>query len=166
MQDEARDSLVKGLGRMTANFALLEMEMCFLIWVMIGSDQPVGAMVTSQMSFKNLVGLMSALGHHHFKGTERLEAIRDACREANRVAHRRNAPTHSTYVSDEETGSPGRLKFHIRKGQLQFTAEELDPMETNNVADEIADVADLVRAVVHGLQNHRVFGPRITQGMV
>ena len=56
----------EGLGRTIANFQMLEQLTEFFTWSLIGNDQDIGQMITSQLSFQKLCDLAFAIFKYKF----------------------------------------------------------------------------------------------------
>jgi hypothetical protein len=53
------------LGEMTVSFADVEGQISQLIWNLLGDDQKVGQIVTTQLSFRRQLDLLDALFRHN-----------------------------------------------------------------------------------------------------
>jgi len=83
------DDYLRAIGRITVNFVLLEQSISFLVWHLIGAQQPVAQAITSELSFRQLVALASSL-HRQFdvvgEASDRLEEILNRAVKAEEIA--------------------------------------------------------------------------------
>jgi hypothetical protein len=87
--------LLTEIGRVVANFALLENELFILIHWLLGTDKEISRIVTSELSFRNLLDLSASLVkqvHDTDAAIEYgqvLKLVSEAEEERNRIIHSR-----------------------------------------------------------------------------
>ena len=151
------DNFLQALGRITVNIQTLETVLSFITWSLIGPDQKVGMIITSQMSFKRLCNLLGALFRHKVQSPERVEELNDLLRRAATVEQRRNTVIHSTWSTSDEAGLPEASRFKItasRKKGLNIQSEGATLDDLNEIADEMREV---IRVLISFMKsNHAI----------
>lgn len=138
------DAFLKALGRISANFQALEMYIAAFTWSLISSDQNVGQIVTSQISFSRLCDLLSSLFRHKVKSPDLIEELDGILQRASEAEQQRNTIIHSAWLTDEEDTdkSPSRFKITSkRKKGFDIQVEDTDADKLNEIADLLRDVA-------------------------
>lgn len=132
-------ALLKPIGLVTVNFAMLEGSLSFFIWELIGREQQVGQIVTAQLSFRQLIDLFCSLYRFRVSDPKLLaefERIRKSLHEAEEG---RNKVTHSQWGAGDEPGSSTRIKTVARaKKGLQFIFENITEPDLDTLADFLA----------------------------
>jgi hypothetical protein len=136
------DEFYIALGRVTAHFAVLEAQIEFLTWSLIGRDQGLGQIVTAQVSFRGLLDLLSSIFRHRV-ADEALRAELDAVlRRAEAVERRRNLVTHSEWGMGSTPETRTRIKMTARQGKgLKHEFEPMTHAEIELISIEAGDVA-------------------------
>lgn len=126
------DPFYVALGKVAAYFALLEDQIEFLTWSLIGRDQRLGQVITAQTYFRPLLALLSAVFRHRI-ADEALCAELDALLErAERVRRRRNQVTHCVWAGGDSMKTITRIRMtvQVEKGLThdfqQMTAAEIE----------------------------------------
>ncbi|MBC8489357.1 MAG: hypothetical protein H8D45_25320 [Bacteroidetes bacterium] len=139
------------IGRITVNFALLESSISMGIWKLIGAgqEQDFGKIITSELSFKNLVALFSSLFNYLVKDQSSIDQLKNLIKDAMEAEKKRNIITHSLYVGDKKKSEVIRIKTtaKIHKG-LKYQLESLTVNELNEIADFIAEVTANIQSFV------------------
>jgi hypothetical protein len=144
------DEFLKQLGRVTANFATLEFYLAFAVTGLIGPEQAIGQMITSEMSFKAKLALLNSLlkfklsaQHKPVAGCE-AELI-DLVRVITNIEGKRNHYMHSAWVlaDGQDPDKPTRLKITAKqkKGLHQYS-EDVGAEDLQAFADEIRAAAE------------------------
>jgi hypothetical protein len=146
------DDQLKALGRLTAEFSLLELMIASLAWRLSG-DARSGMIFTSHLSFTRLCQATIALAIEKMKTTPAVaDELEQITERALRLEDDRNRLIHSIWFelafSDDpgapppEPGGPlSRIKI-TAKGKLKVQLQvELPPEDIYRVVDEIAKTA-------------------------
>lgn len=134
------EELLKALGRLTVNFSSLETFLQFLTWGALGPDQVKGQLVTSQLSFKRLLGLLESLAGRYFP-TESRESLAELVKRARRIEERRNVLIHSTWAD-----SSGEITTRFKTTLKGSSFEDVKASDVHALADQIREVvADLMK---------------------
>ena len=143
------DELLAPLGRMTANFAMLEFQVSASIWLLIGGEQRMGQIVTADLSFKQLVNILHALVLYRTGDEPEFVSIAGELRtRLFEAEQQRNILTHSSWAAGYERGQSTRIKQTIRKGEWKLSAEQYSADDISRVAEDFAvltsDIVDLI----------------------
>lgn len=148
------DDQLKALGRLTAEFSLLEFMIASLVWWLSG-DQASAMILTTHLPFKRLRQAAEALARAKMKtNTAALDEIKKIMKRASDHEKDRNRLIHSIWmrlpgVPGGPAPAPGgplsRLKMTAnRKFEVQLEAFPAD--DINRVADKIGQTTrDVVR---------------------
>ena len=140
------DEQLKQIGRITANFSFLEFVLSFCICGLINDDQRVGQIITSQMSFQNLVHLLGSLFKHRGFDAEKITAFDKLLGEAMQIEQRRNEITHSIWATHQDEGKSSRVKITARfKKGFEMQWEPMGVDELKQIADSITNVAHKIQ---------------------
>ncbi len=137
-----RDDLLLALGKMTANFAMLEFRVSTSIWSLVGGGFPrTGQIVTAGLSFKQLVNIFHALV------VERAGDNSDVINKAGEFRKRlfeaeqqRNTLTHSFWAAGPG-GQSTRIKDSVVKGEWKLSVKRHSADEISRLADEFGALA-------------------------
>jgi hypothetical protein len=137
---------LQALGQISADFQLLEETMSSFILDLIGAEPDVAEIITSELSFRKLVDLLSALFKHQVRNERKIVEMERLLARANSVAQKRNIIIHSGWAWGKTEGTVTRLKTTAKqKHGLRVQAIEMNTAMLKQIADEIAEVsADLV----------------------
>ena len=143
-----KDRFLAALGLVSTNYQVLEKYVEFFVWTLIGQDQEIGQILTSQMSFRRLCDTLCSLFRHRVQDSEMVEELEGIIKKAAQAEERRNALIHSSWWGLESTDLPvTRLKITSkRKRGLKHTYESMDP-------DDLREVALFIKEVVEELQD-------------
>ncbi len=115
-------------------FQHIENTLCICISAFSGMDEEVGEIVTSEMSFRAKVSILSALAGFHSKTEDPHEDIQDLIKRVRWAEQERNRLVHSMWDLNE--GKPGtilREKASIRKGKHKVAQEDFLPEDLQNL---------------------------------
>lgn len=155
-------ALLEPLGRVTANFALLEevlaIVICFLLYENSEAEKETGRIVTAELSFRRKVQLFSALFVHRFpeKGIEQIKELRASLCKAE---ENRNIVIHSGWepTSDRAEGQSVRKKTTAKRKGLSTTTQVMDQEGLDEVAAQIgkatAELLAFMPEVRDGMQS-------------
>jgi len=135
------------IGKITASFALLEQIVAFFIWSIISNDQVIGQIVTAELSFKQLLSLLSSLYRHTRKDETKIKELDNLLKRAFQVAEKRNVICHSIWGAGGTSKTITRIKTTakiskgLRRQFEQTTVEDLD-----SIIKEIRDVTEDISA--------------------
>lgn len=158
------------LGLISANFQCLEKYMEFLAWGLIGDDQEIGQIVTSQMSFIRLCDLLSSLIRYRSKNPELVKELDEIIKKASEVEEARNKVIHSCWFGDLDTKIL-RVKITAKgKVGLKHQYEHMEPEDLYNLGRSIKQVWETLLDFMNKLEaegiitptNHHVITPPLT----
>lgn len=136
---------LQALGQITADFQLLEETISSLILDLIGADPDVAEIITSELSFRKLVDLLSALFKHQVRNERKIVEMERLLTRANAVEQKRNTIIHSgwTWGGTDETITRVKTTAKQKHG-LRVHTVEMNTGMLKQIADEIAELsADL-----------------------
>ena len=135
------EELLAPLGKVVANFAVLENVLSFSIGILLEgnsvAEQRTGQIVTAELNFKNKISLFSSLYQHKFperKPFDELTEIRKKLTEANR---KRNRLLHSTWLA-------GGVRLAVtakEKRGIRFEFQNIDSKKIEEISELIAKVS-------------------------
>lgn len=76
---------------------MLEQMVAFFIWSIISSDHSIDQRVTAELSFKQLLSVLSSLYRHTRKNETRIRELDNLIKRALQVAEKRNLICHSIW---------------------------------------------------------------------
>jgi hypothetical protein len=137
------DEFLKNIGRLVVDFASLESSIAIAIWNLLDADGSTGQIITSEMSFKNMLALFSSLLIHKTNDPVALEEMKVLLRRTKAVEEKRNLMVHSSWgmrVWTDGREAIVRLKTtaKISKG-LKRQDEELTVEHVEQMIDEIVE---------------------------
>jgi hypothetical protein len=140
-----RNDFLAGIGRVVANFALLENELFLLIRFLLGVDTNIAGIVTSEMSFRNLLDLSTSLIKEKHGGDEAKQCA-EVLKIASEAEEIRNRLIHSVWGV---WGSGGaiviRTKHTAKRGKgLNFQREEFT---LDDISAFAVNISRAIRAV-------------------
>jgi len=149
--------LLAPIGRVAANFAMLEMEMAiairFLIFWEPAPTDNASYIVTSELNFKDKIALFSALYQFRFPGQgPKFVELRIFTKRLNEANEKRNSLLHASWAIDTEEDRSTRITFRARarKG-LETIFEKID-------VKQIQDAADFIGEVTYDVQQFEIGG--------
>src|SRR6266542_4330337 len=143
------DEHLRMLGGITERFQFLELTLAVFSWSLIGQEQPIGQIVTAQMSFKNLCTLVGSLVQHRIADSALQEEARKLLARAAKVEEDRNRIIHSMWgVRDDPLPAIiVRIKITARgKKGLDFKTEQMTVDMLKTVANKVQRTAQEVLA--------------------
>lgn len=140
------DSMLPPLGKVTANFAVLELMLSSLIGalVFVGMrfDQRVGDIITAGLNFNNKIDLFSSLFQHKFPQKKPFDELKSINKRLAVINKKRNQLIHSTWGASEGNDSNTIMKKSARrKSGLEFQSETIKVADIYEIAAEIGILA-------------------------
>ena len=130
------------IGDITVSFELLLSEIQSLIWKLLDQDQRVGQIITSELSFRNLLNLLSSLYLEKKGQDDKSEKLNDLLKKANEIEGTRNGITHSIWGAGKDIEHITRIKTTAKqKAGLRFVFEEVSASSLSDFATEIKTLA-------------------------
>jgi len=140
------------LGRVTAHFAILEEQVEFLTWSLMGNDQRLGQIVTAEMSFRNKVALLSSVFRHRVDDDSVRDELEQILSRATAVEVQRNVVIHSSWGLGDSPETRTRFKKTARKGKgIEHQFEQMTAAQIESIAHEASAVAMDLSAFAHKL---------------
>ena len=110
MQTPVPPEHLRAIGQVTVNFAMLESAISSFVWGMINTDQMLGQMITAELSFRNLVGLLSSIYKHRINDEERITELERLLNRALYAEEQRNIIAHSSWGVGDKAETITRFK--------------------------------------------------------
>jgi len=128
--------ILNGLGLVTVNFAMLELNISVLIWALTGGEQAVARQVTFRVPFSRLLQLLGQLATYRFSSEQAiLKSFKDVINLADQAREQRNGLTHAWWTSADKPGFGSRIH-----GKPMSVAgfQDISIEDVRNVANVIA----------------------------
>jgi hypothetical protein len=129
------------IGRITANFAILESALSDAIIFLLGLDERDGKIATAELSFRNKTHLIDSLYRERISDEGLIQALKEALRVAAQAEEKRNVITHSIWGIDPDTNEVVRIKRTAKLGGLKEQGEVTTTYQLRDIADDI-DLAE------------------------
>lgn len=134
------------IGRITANFAILEVKLVKLIYFLIGADEETTLIVCSEKSFSGLQDLAMSLFIKRAKECSLAdswpERFRPVLKDVSAVEQKRNQVVHSLWGFSGFPNKVIRTKYTSkRRNGLSFQRDEMKIQDLNRIANQISAVA-------------------------
>lgn len=140
------DEDLGAIGRITANFALLEETISTCIGRLVGAGPAIGQIITAELPFRRLLPLLSSLYRHRTSNDEAIAQLDTLLGRVAQAGEKRNLITHSLWGADHTGEKIARIKATARKRKgLKHQFEEMTTSDLDAIADFTATVADEVR---------------------
>jgi len=136
------DEHLRALGKITTNFAMLEEVVSVCIWGLIGEEQRLGRVITTELSFSRKVDLLSSLYRYRINSAEKLSELNELLNQLALAEEKRNSITHSHWGAGSTKQTITRIKATAKRGAgLKFQFEKMNVDDLNEIADFIAKLA-------------------------
>jgi len=142
------------IGRITANFAVLESVLQTFIGRLISSDHTLGQIISAELSFRGLVALLSSLYKYRVSDSARVAELDSVFKRVNAAEEKRNIVVHSLWMVSNTDDSPpktivfkGKMTAKISKG-LRYRQEQVTIEELDSIAEEISNAAGDAQAIM------------------
>lgn len=137
---------LQAIGQITVNFALLESEISFFVWTWVSKDQRLGQIITAELSFRNLVSLLSSIFRHTVSEADKITELEELLGKALMVEEKRNVITHSVWAAGNTPETITRIKTTAKKSKgLRHQFEQMSVDDLNKIAEQIAELAQEIR---------------------
>lgn len=133
------------IGDITVSFALLENQIQFFIWSLLGLTpriQRIGQIITSELSFKKLRAVLISLYKETYGENDNYKKMRDLMNRAGKIEEKRNQITHSLWGAGKDIDSVTRIKTTAKeKCGLRFKFECVTVNDLAKIAGDIKKLA-------------------------
>jgi len=144
------DAFLKALGIIVTNFSYLEYRLAGHCDNLINAKIPgTGVIITAEMSFNNLLTMISALFKNAFKNPEVQKELKEILARVDRCAKNRNEVVHSIWTPEfpfvkKVKGEVVRRVKHTakRKKGLEFQWENYSLDDLHKSANEIRNLTE------------------------
>ena len=120
------------IGRVVANFALLEYELFLLVHGLLKTEAEISRILVSELSFKNLIDLSSSL-IKKIHGDDIVLQYKEILKTVTEAEEKRNLIVHSTWGSAMTHVIRSKITAKRSKG-LKFQHEKYTKEDLQNVA--------------------------------
>lgn len=135
------DALARKIGQISINFASIEKVVVGFVSKLITEDVNIGAIVTSEMSFQNLLKAFDSLIRYKFTNPETLEKWDGIRKDLNTCEQDRNVCLHSSYLLNPQMTGYFRMKITAKQNQgLKVNQEDIDEEKLHSVVAKQAKV--------------------------
>jgi hypothetical protein len=146
------EAFLREVGRITVNFATLELYLSFAISGLLGPDQAIGQIVTAELSFKNKLALFSSLFRHKVQVSAKnshgaLPDLESLLARLSKCEEARNQVAHSVWLvaDDALREEVSRLKITSKQRRgLQHVTEPTTASQLRVIADEIRATSESI----------------------
>lgn len=130
------------LGECLVQFQRIEEALSICISALIGGSREVGAIVTSEMSFRAKVAVYSALCHHALRAEQLPEDLRQLVARLHWAEQERNTIAHSLWEASEKLPETiRREKTSSHKGRFTTTVEQVTPEDFQDLGNLFEGIA-------------------------
>jgi len=132
----------KELGLLIVNFQTLEQTIAFFTAELISTDQTLGNILISKMSFRNLCEVFTTLFNYRCSNSELNEELKKLFTRIKETEDKRNTYVHSTWGFPSTQLGEGalRIKKKIKKNLLSFDLAVLKEDDIRKTTIEIQKV--------------------------
>lgn len=142
MQSPVPPEHLRAIGQVTVNFSILAGTISSFVWGMISTDQMLGQTITAELSFRNLVGLLSSMYKYRINDEERIAELEGLLNRALYAEEQRNIITHSFWTVGDKAETITRVKTTAKKARgLLHQFEQMTVEDLDRIADLAGDVA-------------------------
>jgi hypothetical protein len=145
------DEFCLAIGRVTISFANLELTLSLFCGAHIGSNTPiVNQIITSELSFKQLVNISVAVHREVESNEDKIEKFYEIAKKLFALEQRRNAIIHSNYGSQNKLVVRQKASAKGKKGfRIQY--EDLTPEMIMAFNEEIETVSRQIGIIIFEL---------------
>ncbi len=143
------DQLFLAIGRISQYFNVLETYASVLVWTLIGAGQQVGEIITSELSFRNLLALLSSLYRLRKTDKKDINKLTELLKKAEGFERKRNQIIHSIWAVNM-TDPQSLIRYKVtakRKNGLKHTLEKKTVDELNRIADEMVFIIKTISEI-------------------
>ncbi|WP_417593087.1 hypothetical protein [Owenweeksia hongkongensis] len=129
---------LKAIGDIIISFALLESSLQFLIGRIINIDQRIQHVITAELSFRNLRGLLTSLYLETYSNDSKFAELKTLIIQAAKLEAERNKIVHSIWGAGENENFITRIKTTAKeKKGLNFQYEVMSIGQIEKIAEDI-----------------------------
>jgi hypothetical protein len=88
----------------------LEVAISIFVWQLISNDQRLGQIITAELSFRNLVGILSSIFKYRNNNQELIEELNKLLDRAIQAEEQRNLIIHSNWAVGSSQDTISRYK--------------------------------------------------------
>ena len=145
--------LPERIGKVCLTFSTLELIISCFVSKLISDDAKIGAIMTAEMSFQNLVKTFSSLVNLKISEETEVIKLKQLISDINSIEQERNKIIHSVYVTNNYN-KIFRIKATAKQGKgLKFTNEEVDEDYLKNVINRIVKVVKELEEIYRRIFN-------------
>ncbi len=134
------------IGKITTEFAFIDLMLNVKIWNLISSKQQMGEMITADLSFAQKRDLFRALYlHKHKPDSKKLSNLDKLVKRIEQAGKERNKITHSIWISGENQKpfTISRIKSTVkRKSGFERKIEDMSAEDLEKIADSFNELAN------------------------
>jgi hypothetical protein len=146
-QSPLPESYLLELGRVTANFSLLDWMLRWALAELVGRNPTLGHMVCADLSLPAVLDGLTAAYPARVSDPARTQGFASLIKRAGKLSERRNQMVHSYWgvAADDSTGV--RMKASYKRGRrVPLQSERLTPGDLNRFALELAALTHEVQS--------------------
>jgi len=130
------------IGDITVSFAILENEIEYFIWALLGTNHFIEQIITVELSFKKLRALLVSLYKERYGENDNYKKMRDLMNRAGKIEEKRNQITHSLWGAGKDIDSVTRMKTTAKeKCGLRTKFELVTVSDLSKIARDIKKLA-------------------------
>jgi len=130
------------IGDITVSFAILENEIEYFIWALLGTNHFIEQIITVELSFKKLRALLVSLYKERYGENDNYKKMRDLMNRAGKIEEKRNQITHSLWGTGKDIDSVTRMKTTAKeKCGLRTKFELITVSDLEKIARDIKKLA-------------------------
>lgn len=144
-----------GLGELNVEFSSLELVLSMLTWGLIGNDQNIGQIITTELSYKKIISLLNGLVIYKVNDNEMYEKSKEIIKRASLCEEKRNQLTHSLWSVAEDDKVVFRQKTTSKlKSGLATSIEIFDVSMIKDICEYISSTKIDAIKLLHLLTNN------------
>jgi hypothetical protein len=129
------------LGKLSYNLSMVEMSLKAAIHKLLGTSVEISVIVTSELSYRALVNLASALLRYKLDNPAKINEFENLLKEANTLEQERNKYVHSLWLPNEDNTLMFRMKTTAKSAQgLRQQFEPADIEQIDRTAMALLDI--------------------------
>jgi len=138
---------IKALGRVTANFSMLEFHLNEFTSELISEDIHLGRTILAEVRFLNLTCILRSLYRYRVSNKVYVREFDNLIDEIQNMERERNMVIHSVWYPNPSGEVTRFKKRSTKKGGLKFDVESWDISKIDEVADQIKKLAVRIEQV-------------------
>jgi len=153
-----QEILEKQIGKICLNFSVLELLISAFASRLISKDSKIGAIVTSEMSFKNLLNAFDSLIIYRYSNEVKiLDNTKNIVKRLNIVEQNRNKMIHSSYAIKEGASGIFILKVTSKQSKgLAVSEEVINEEKFKNILEESFKLINELEILYKELYNEKI----------